>query len=284
MQTSQPTGDIVVPHQSENGTEASTEASEVAPRKDIYVWELPVRITHWVNVITIGILVVTGLYIETPFIITNGLASNQYLMGSMRFIHFVAAFVFTVSVLFRVYWAFVGNTYANWRQIIPSKAARRRGMRRMLAFYLFLRRNAPAVVGHNPLAGSAYMILLILFVLQIITGFALYSLPFDHGTFWPIAFGWIIVIFGAQPVKLVHDIIMWLILAFVVHHVYTAILIDIEERSGLMSSIFTGFKSLTHHQVEAAQAEDTPDSVGVGELVSARFRARFSRKAGQDNA
>ncbi len=39
-----------------------------------------------------------------------------------------------------------------------------------LAFYLFLRRNAPAVVGHNPLAGSAYMILLILFVLQIITG------------------------------------------------------------------------------------------------------------------
>ena len=269
MQTPQPLGNIVVPRQDGYRLESPLrDTSEVEPRKSIYVWELPVRITHWVNVITIGILTVTGIYIASPFIVTNGEATNQYLMGSMRFIHFVTAFVFTVSVLFRVYWAFVGNTYARWRQFIPTRSARRRGMRRMLAFYLFLRRDPPAVVGHNPLAGVAYTVVFILFVLQVITGFALYSLPFDAGTFWPTMFGWIIVVFGGQAVRLVHDIIMWLILAFTVHHVYTCLLIDIEERSGLVSSIITGFKSLTRHQLEAAEAEDTPSP----------------RKAGQNNA
>jgi hypothetical protein len=59
-----------------------------------------------------------------------------------------------------------------------------------------------------------------------------------------------------------------LFLAFTIHHVYSCILIDIEEHSGLVSSIITGFKSLTRHQLEAAQAEDTPGP----------------RKAGQENA
>lgn len=275
MQASQPAHDSTIPRANEHGAATVAQAE---PRQDVYVWELPVRITHWVNVITIGILVVTGFYIASPFITTSGPATDQYLMGTVRFIHFVAAFVFTVSVLFRVYWAFVGNTYANWRQIVPAKRARRRGIRRMLGFYLFLRREAPAVVGHNPLAGSAYLVVFILFILQIITGFALYALPFEHGTFWPTAFGWVIVVFGEQPVRLVHDIIMWLILAFVIHHVYTAILIDIQERSGLVSSIITGFKSLTRHQLEAAQAEETMNG------RPRPFWARPSQKAEQDHA
>ena len=279
MQTPQPLGDIVVPRQDGHGpVSPARETSEAEPRKGIYVWELPVRITHWVNVITIGILTVTGIYIASPFIVTNGEATNQYLMGSMRFTHFVAAFVFTVSVLFRIYWAFIGNKYANWKQFIPTKPARRRGIGRMLAFYLFLRRDPPAVVGHNPLAGMAYTVVLILFVLQIITGFALYSLSFDAGTFWPTTFGWVIVIFGGQVIRLIHDIIMWLILAFTVHHVYTALLIDTEERSGLVSSIITGFKSLTRHQLEAAQAEEVPNP------RRRPFWTRSSRKIGQDDA
>jgi Ni/Fe-hydrogenase 1 B-type cytochrome subunit len=275
MQASQPAHDITIPGADEHGAATVAQAE---PRQDVYVWELPVRITHWVNVITIGILVVTGFYIASPFITTSGPATDQYLMGTVRFIHFVAAFVFTISVLFRVYWAFVGNTYANWRQIVPTKRARRRGIRRMLGFYLFLRREAPAVVGHNPLAGSAYLVVFILFILQIITGFALYALPLEHGAFWATAFGWVIVVFGEQPVRLVHDIIMWLILAFVIHHVYTAILIDIQERSGLVSSIITGFKSLTRHQLEAAQAEETMND------RPRPFWARSSQKAEQDHA
>ena len=41
---------------------------------------------------------------------------------------------------------------------------------------------------------------------------------------------------------------MYLILAFVVHHVYAAWLIDMEEGNGLMSSIFSGYKFLPRNQ------------------------------------
>ncbi len=272
MQTSKPSGDSTVQRRGDGRSGRSMyDVSEAEAREDVYVWELPVRITHWVNVISIGILTVTGIYIATPFLGTSGPASNQYLMGSVRFIHFVTAFVFTASVLFRIYWAFVGNTYARWNQFLPTNSARRRDAWQMLGFYLFLRREPPAEVGHNPLAGITYVVVFALFLLQIITGFALYALPFEQGTLWQTVFGWIIVAFGVQPVRLVHDIIMWLFLAFTIHHVYSCILIDIEEHSGLVSSIITGCKSLTRRQLEAA------------DLSSPRrrpFWPRLSRKGG----
>lgn len=128
----------------------------------------------------------------------------------------------------------------------------------MAAFYTFLRREPPATVGHNALAGTAYMAVFVLFLIQIFTGFALYSIPFHDG-FWPTTFGWIITIFGVQSVKLLHAITMWLLIAFTVHHVYSAILIDIEERSGLVSSIITGYKSLTRSHLAAARNYDDED-------------------------
>jgi Ni/Fe-hydrogenase 1 B-type cytochrome subunit len=232
-------------------------AGAVEAKETVYVWELPVRITHWANVAAILVLSVTGYYIANPFIGTQGPATDQFLMGAVRFVHIAAAMIFTVSVLFRLYWAFVGNRYARWPQFLPVKRGRNRALLRMLGYYTFLRKAPPAEVGHNPLAGVTYTGLYGLFAIQIVTGFALYSQPF-HGGFWPAAFGWIIIHFGAQPVRLVHDLVMWLIIAFTIHHVYSAVLIDIEERSGLVSSIVTGSKLLTPSHIAEANAEDAP--------------------------
>jgi Ni/Fe-hydrogenase 1 B-type cytochrome subunit len=235
-------------------TGSSVEGAD--PRQTLYVWELPVRITHWLNVACILVLSVTGYYIASPFILTHGAATDQFLMGTVRFTHFVAAFVFTASVLFRLYWAFAGNRYARWSQFLPVRRGRQRALLRMVGFYTFLRRQPPAEIGHNPLAGVTYIGLYVLFALQIFTGFALYSQPY-HGGFWPTVFGWSITVFGAQPIRLVHDIVMWLIIAFTIHHVYSAVLIDIEERSGLVSSIVTGSKSLPSSHIAEALAEDS---------------------------
>lgn len=244
-------------------------AAQTEAKETVYVWDLPVRITHWVNVASILVLSITGYYIANPFIGTRGPATAQFLMGTVRFIHFAVAFVFTASVLFRVYWAFAGNKYARWSQFLPVKRGRRRALFKMIGYYTFLRREPPAEVGHNPLAGATYVGLYVLFALQIVTGFALYSQPFDGG-FWKTAFGWIIVALGAPVVRLVHDLIMYLIIAFTIHHVYSALLIDTEERSGLVSSIVTGYKSLTARHIAAAQAEEIP---------SARRQSKRARRA-----
>jgi Ni/Fe-hydrogenase 1 B-type cytochrome subunit len=229
-----------------------------APKATVSVWDLPVRITHWVNVVCIVVLSLTGYYIGSPFITTQGPASDHFLMGAVRFTHIVTAFIFTTSVLFRVYWAFASHDkYARWRQFLPINRGRQRALRRMIGYYTFFKPSPPAEVGHNPLAGVTYMGLYVLFVLQIVTGFALWSEPF-HGGFWVATFGWMITLFGAPFVRVVHDIIMWLIIAFTIHHVYSAVLIDIEERSGLVSSIITGSKSLTAAHLAEAAEEDAP--------------------------
>ena len=62
-----------------------------------YVWEVPVRVTHWVIFLAIIILSVTGIYIGAPK--TLALEPSQYVMGWIRFIHFVAGYAFTISVL-----------------------------------------------------------------------------------------------------------------------------------------------------------------------------------------
>ena len=60
-------------------TAASAEAStpRAAARADdqlvrVYVWEIPVRVTHWVIVLSILILSVTGFYIGHPFMTVAG--------------------------------------------------------------------------------------------------------------------------------------------------------------------------------------------------------------------
>ncbi len=225
-------------------------------KRTLYVWDLPVRLTHWINVLSIVVLSVTGYYIASPFITTHGDATNQFLMGAVRFVHFGTAFIFSASVLFRVYWAFAGGKYARWNQFLPASRGRLRDLGRMIRYYTFFRREPPAEVGHNPLAGATYIGLYVLFFAQMATGFALYSQPYHDG-WMKVLFGWIIVVFGAQPIRLVHDIIMYLIIAFTIHHVYSAVLIDIEERSGLVSSIITGRKSLPQHTINEAGESET---------------------------
>jgi len=205
-----------------------------------YVWEWPVRLTHWVNFISIVVLSVTGFYIGHPFYGSS--ESAGYVMGWNRFIHYVFAYLFAVSVVARLIWAFLGNQHASWRAFFPW--ASRKGWRHIVGtftYYTFLRKKPPYVVGHNALAAMAYSLVFVLFLLQIATGFALYALYAPNGAM-AATFGWVFSIFGLQGARLVHHMIMWLLLGFAVHHVYSAWLMDVKEKNGTLTSIFGGYK------------------------------------------
>jgi Ni/Fe-hydrogenase 1 B-type cytochrome subunit len=53
---------------------------------------------------------------------------------------------------------------------------------------------------------------------------------------------WVFQFTEPQRLRLLHHLIMWLLIAFALHHVYSAFLVDAEEANGLMSSIFSGWK------------------------------------------
>ena len=57
----------------------------------IYVYEAPVRLWHWITAASIVVLVVTGYFIGSPPPSLSGEASNHFLMGWIRYLHFAAA-------------------------------------------------------------------------------------------------------------------------------------------------------------------------------------------------
>jgi Ni/Fe-hydrogenase 1 B-type cytochrome subunit len=219
----------------------------------VYVWEKPVRIAHWVIFFCVFILGFTGYYIYKPFIISRD--GSVFLMAQMRFVHEVTAFVFISAVLVRSYWWFTGTGLAHWTGFISSKRWWRQGLWRQLKYYFFLRSRPSTHLGHNPLAAVTYMCIWALIVIEIITGMALldYVNGLGHGALH-FFFGWVFWIVGVHYVREAHFLIMFAFLAFMIHHVYSAVLISVEEGSGLMDGIFSGYKFFPARCIETEPA------------------------------
>lgn len=244
----------------------------------IYVWEVPVRVTHWLIVISIVALGATGLYIHAPFLVPSKPIEASTQMATVRFWHEIFAIVFSLSVAVRFYWGFVGNSFASWRQIVPHRREQFYWMGQMLRYYTFRRRHPVPYTGHNHLAGLAYTIVSIGMFAQILTGLLLFGWIMPTGPFHAL-FGWSSVVPGGiQTVRLIHNILTFLFVAFAIHHVYSAILVDIEERNGVLSSIFSGYKNI--------RTEQTVEALGLaGQSPEEKARAARQERAGtQDRA
>ena len=225
--------------------------NEVVP---VYVWDLVVRWTHWLIVLSMAVLSVTGIYIGNPFGVAGAEPGTSFLMGWMRVVHSYSAIVFTLAVLSRILWMFIGPGMARWRQFIPADRDRRRGFVGTIKFYLFMRPAPPPFVGHNPVAGAAYTLVFGLYLVMILTGFALLSTSAGVGspTGW---FGFLVPLFGGTGLaRWIHHVGMWLLIGFAIHHVYSGLLVSIVERNGTMDSIFSGWKWFPRHDLPAAPA------------------------------
>jgi Ni/Fe-hydrogenase 1 B-type cytochrome subunit len=213
-----------------------------------YIWELPVRWCHWINMVSIVTLAATGFLIGRPY--SFGSSTSVYTMGWIRFVHFTAAYLFTVSVISRAIWSFIGNKYSGWREFFPlSTAAGRAKTHKMLRYYLLLDHKVPETIGHNPLATSAYVILFCVYSLMILTGFALYA---EHSPGSPMhrILGFMYAMFSNQGMRMFHHFSMYLIFGFVVNHIYSAWLMDIKEHGSEISSMFSGYKFTVHKEKE----------------------------------
>ena len=94
----------------------------------------------------------------------------------VRFIHFVAAFVFFFNFVFRLYWGVVGNRYARWNNFIPLKKSQWKEILEMIKVDILMIKNKPVdSIGHNALASVIYFGTFWAFLLQSITGFGLYA-------------------------------------------------------------------------------------------------------------
>jgi Ni/Fe-hydrogenase 1 B-type cytochrome subunit len=213
-----------------------------------YVWEAPVRIWHWVMALAMVVLWVTGYFIGAPLPSVPGEASDNFLMGYIRFAHFAAGYVFAIAFLGRLYWAFVGNKHAREAFFFPIYLVQPswwRGFFRVLGHYLFLRRRNDWHHGHNQLAMAAMFGMYVLGSLfMILTGFALYGegLGMDSWAFRYFS-SWVLPLFGySQAVHTWHHLCAWYLFWFTIVHLYFVIREDVVSGLTVVSSMIGGWR------------------------------------------
>ena len=212
---------------------------------NVYVFEVPVRIWHWVHALALTALIITGFLIANPLPSMSGEASDSFLMGNIRLVHFCSAMVFAVGLFVRIYWAFVGNRYARTLVVPPIwlKEFWTRAWHELL-MYNFLTRKVAKYRGHNPLALIfMWLFNIVLGLFMVCTGFALYSQGTGAGSWADRLFGWVFVIEpSSQAVRMWHLMGMWLMLTFIIVHIYMVIRADIMSRQNGISVMIDGIR------------------------------------------
>ena len=223
------------------------ESTEVtSPAAKVYVYEAPLRAWHWLNALCITVLCITGYLIATPPPSLPGEASDHFLLGNIRMVHFAAGQIMAVALLGRIYWAFAGNEHA--RQIFLLPVWSKKWWKEILheiRWYTFTTPDPKKYVGHNPLAQVAMFFLMVLpLIFQILTGFALYAEGQGTDSWWYAAFGWVFALFSFDSfsVHTYHHLGMWIIVVFSIVHIYAAIREDIFSRQSLISTMVSGWR------------------------------------------
>jgi cytochrome b len=112
-------------------------------KKIIRVWDLPIRLFHWLLVVCIA----------GSFLTIN--------LGD-EFIQWHAYFGYSILILliFRVIWGFIGSTHARFASFLPTKKA----------IFEYLSGSSPRVLGHNPIGAISVFALLFVLSIQVFTG------------------------------------------------------------------------------------------------------------------
>lgn len=209
----------------------------------VYIWELPIRLFHWVNALSVFVLGFTGFLIAHPIgLLSSSEAYSQYYFGWIQFVHFLFAFIFTINFVGRLYWGFAGNRFASWRYFFPAPAKKWKEVFQIFCIDIFLICKLPIrSIGINALAGIVYLFMYLVIVFQIFTGFALYSAL--HNAWFPHLFSWVIPLMGGiQLVRQWHYLFTWVFVAFTVAHIYLSWYHDYLEGRGTISSMVGGWK------------------------------------------
>jgi Ni/Fe-hydrogenase 1 B-type cytochrome subunit len=222
-------------------------------RKVYYLFSPFLRIFHWIMVLSIVVLFVTGILITKPATIQALEPTfTSMSMDWVRNIHFIFAFLFCASFILRIY-GFIINKGDRlfprvWEGHFYSETID-------VAMHYMLLKPSHAPFLRNPLARSSYAGLYVMVLIEILTGFAMYYMT-EPNNIGGTLFGWVNVLLGGEMVThWVHHIVAWLIIVFAIGHVYMVLRADLMEAEGEASSMFSGVKFLEHVPKDACEVE-----------------------------
>jgi cytochrome b len=176
------------------------------PAKLHPLWDLPTRLCHWLIVACVGL---SWWSAETE---------NHEL-------HQWLGYTVIVLVVSRIAWGFVGSPHSRFTDFLV-------GPGRVLAY---IRGGGSGSAGHNPLGGWSVIALLLLLLLQAISGLFNSDDVFFNG---PLYYGASVALRDAMGV--VHDVAFYALLSLVGLHILAVLYHQFRRRERLMQAMVRG--------------------------------------------
>ena len=184
--------------------------------KLIKVWDLPLRVFHW--------LLVAGFTVAY-------LTEDDFLS-----LHVWAGYLVLGLLLFRLIWGFIGNKYARFSGFLCKPAESLAYLKNLISLA------APRYLGHNPAGALMIVLLLLSLTATTLTGLAVYGADQAAG---PLA------AIGAEHEKLweeVHELFANFTLLLVIVHLAGVGLESYIHRENLIKAMLNGNKQTKPNQ------------------------------------
>jgi len=236
--------------------------------KSYYVWDAFTRWFHWINVLSIVILMALGLAIVNGSAL--GLTNDGKIL--LKEIHVLVGYVFVLNLLWRFVWAFFGNRHARWGAILPVGKGFFQSVRNYIS--AFVMGKSEVYLGHNPLARIAVFVLFILMTVQAVTGLVLAGTDIFYPPFGGMIAQWVASP-GIDPSTLVpyakemldpeayksmrafrapfieiHEINFFILSGVIFLHIAAVVITEIKEGGGIISAMVTGKKVFDKEPVD----------------------------------
>lgn len=233
-----------------------------------FAWDRTIRCFHWINVLCLFGLVAVGVVILNAKVL--GVPNDGKIL--LKTTHVWIGYVFTLNLLWRLIWAFIGGTNARWRAILPGG----RGYLKELSNYITGLRTGQLqqYVGHNPIGRIAITLLLLLLLIQAVTGLVLAGTDLFYPPFGSWIAAWVaaegvdsttLVPYAPEqyneaayeamrtlrkPFITVHYYNFYLLIFLTILHVLAVILTELREGGSLITAMFSGRKLLSETPVD----------------------------------
>ncbi|AXH14797.1 [Ni-Fe] hydrogenase, cytochrome b subunit [Malaciobacter mytili LMG 24559] len=220
------------------------------------------RTIHWMNAICMVVAVATGLYIGYPYYQTliADPAVDKYVMAWNRWGHFIAAIIFDVTAILIGYLYLFSNFEKPYKKILPTKKNFIEFCEVFFNLMTFNRRKKFDSSHSDSYNIMFFTLFHILLVFMLLTGLQLYvhGLGSGHssiGAWWPwilhLSTDWTLSVFGGNMgVRIAHHTTMYLLIMWVMCHIYYQIWRTIFWQEGDIAIVFSGYKFAKNKKTE----------------------------------
>ena len=205
---------------------------------------------HWIRVISIVALIITGFYLAYPAVTPDINAEpTNFLYAYYRGWHEIFGFIMISMFIGKSYYFFFSvrdkAEIHSFTDLFSLK-----NWVSQIGYYLLLKKHPKLSGAYNVIQLLAYVVFYLVSTGLVLTGLILYvngyheglgGILYDSMKYFEVMLG------GLASVRELHHILMWGVIFFIVGHIYMVVFNAVHGKEGTIDSMFSGYRWKRKH-------------------------------------